>query len=73
MQKKVAKKYSRLRGLAIELGLTHAEIAQAIGISPTSFSNKISGKFDFTIPEMKAICSILKIEPQEIGAYFFEN
>ena len=32
---------------------------------------KINGKFDFTAPEMDAICELLDIPNDEIGKYFF--
>lgn len=73
MFEKVAKKYSQLRGRITSSGLTHADIARKIGISPTSFSNKMGGKADFTQPEIRDICTVLEIEPSEIGAYFFGN
>lgn len=66
-------KHLKLRGRAIEAGLTHAEIARKIGISATSFSHKMSGKVDFTVSEIKAICSALNIQPCDIVDYFFNN
>jgi hypothetical protein len=63
--------YNKLRGKIREAGKTCAEIAQEIGISPTSFSYKLSGKTDFLISEIQSLVSALNINPEETAAYFF--
>ena len=63
--------YSKLLGRIKEYGYTHERLAGAIGINKGTMSTKINGKFDFTAPEMDAICELLDIPNEEIGKYFF--
>ncbi len=62
--------YRKLRGKIREFG-TQAEVAEKIGISPTSFSKKINEESDFSNSEIVAICEILSIPANEIPNYFF--
>jgi cyanate lyase len=63
--------YGKLRGKIRELGLTCADVADEIGISATSFSNKLLGKTDFSQTEMKRLAEVLGIEATEMADYFF--
>ena len=63
--------YSKLLGLLKERGVNQAELAEVIGISPTTLSLKINGKADFKLSEIKRICSFLEISAEKIGGYFF--
>lgn len=68
-----AAKYAQLKGRLISHGYTYAEAAREIGISLTSFSNKMNKKTDFTQPEIRRLCDFLEIPPSEIGTYFFAS
>lgn len=52
--------YPNLRAEIARLGLTMADVAQAIGVSTTHFSLKMTGKFGFTLAEAFAIKKFLK-------------
>ena len=67
----MTKNYCKLRGRAREKGLTLAKLAEKIGISSMSLGNKLAGKTDFTLTEIKSIVSALDISPEYIPAYFF--
>lgn len=63
--------HSKLLGRMRECGFTQKELAKAIGISKTTFSDKVNNKFYFTSKEMYAICEVLNIPKNEISEYFF--
>lgn len=62
--------YRKLRGKIREFG-TQADVAKEIGISSTSFSDKLNGKSDFSNSEVTALCDVLSISVSEIPIYFF--
>lgn len=63
--------YSKLLGRIKEYGYTQETLAVAIGINPSTFSQKVNNAAFFTQREIKKICAILEIPKDEIGAYFF--
>ncbi len=65
------KNYNKLRGKIRERGLTLAELARQIGMSNTSISNKLSGKTDFSLSEIRDIVRVLEISIETIPSYFF--
>lgn len=63
--------YSKLLGRIKECGYTQEKLAQAIGISVSTMSQKLNNKAGFGQGEIFLICKALKISITEIGAYFF--
>ena len=63
--------YSKLLGRIREFGFTQKEVATRIGILPTTLSLKLNNKARFTAVEIDAICKLLDIGTEDIGAYFF--
>ena len=54
-------------------GLTHAELARLIGMSPSSFSHKINDAREWKASELNKLCGELGIESGELGLYFFNR
>ena len=63
--------YSKLLGRIREFGFTQTEVANRIGIRPTTLSLKLNNKSRFTAVEIDAICKLLDIATADVGAYFF--
>jgi transcriptional regulator with XRE-family HTH domain len=63
--------YSKLLGKIKEMGFTQNELSNLIGKNKSTLNAKLNGKGNFTVPEMDAICEVLDIPNEEIGAYFF--
>ena len=63
--------YSKLLGRMRECGFTQRQLATAIGINSSTLNAKLKGKHSFSADEMDAICEVLNIPNEEIGAYFF--
>mgnify|MGYP005608789587 CR=1 FL=1 len=63
--------YSKLLGRMKECGITQEQLAKAIGKNETTLSAKLNNKSQFKGEEMDAICKVLDIPNEEIGAYFF--
>ncbi|MBR1780052.1 MAG: helix-turn-helix transcriptional regulator [Oscillospiraceae bacterium] len=56
-----------LRAAMAEKGMTQAQLARAIGISPNSLSRKLNGRRDFLLSEVVAISDVLELQaPQAI-------
>lgn len=62
-------KSNLLKAKMTEKGYTQKSLASAIGISAASLNYKINNIREFKVSEMRKICDLLEIGPQE--AYFF--
>ncbi len=58
--------FSKLKGRMREMGYSQEKLAKEVGISSASLQNKLSGKSDFRLKEMKTISLVLKISPNDI-------
>ena len=65
------KNYARLRGRTIEKGMSQKDVAKQIGMSETTYSLKLNGRYPFKQSEMQKIINLLSIPVDEIGSYFF--
>lgn len=63
--------YQKLRGRIKEKGYTQGDVANTIGITPGTFSDKLNNKASFSTKEVDGICKMLGISNDEIGSYFF--
>lgn len=63
--------YQKLRGLIKEKGYTQSDVAEVIGITAGTMSDKLNNKANFSTSEVDSICRMLDISNEEIGAYFF--
>lgn len=63
--------YAELRGMIRARFKTQTAFAQAIGISACSVSKKLNGGTDWTAKEIRKICEVLDIPPEQIPDYFF--
>lgn len=63
--------YFALRGMFQVRGYQDQEVAQAIGISPSTLSTKMQGHSAWTSCEIAAICELLEIQQKDIGKLFF--
>jgi len=63
--------YSKLRGKIREIFKTQSAFAKAMGISSTSLSAKLNNNVEFSQKEIDKAVKLLKIEKEDIPAYFF--
>ncbi len=56
-----------------ESGLKKEYIAEQLGISLSSFSNKINGRYPFKIPEMVRMEKVLNLDESTIKEIFFKK
>jgi transcriptional regulator with XRE-family HTH domain len=63
--------YLKLRGRIREKGYTQRDVANAIGKTTGTLSDKLNNKATFTMKEVDDICKLLDIPNEEIGNYFF--
>lgn len=65
--------YAKLKGVLAEKNKSYDECSRGIGISITSFSNKMNGKRKFSVPEANALSSFLKLSNDEKLSIFFDK
>ena len=52
-------------------GFKNKDIAEAIGITPSGYTLKISNRSDFRQSEIKTICDLLELTVEERDRVFF--
>lgn len=57
---------STLNQLLWERRLTKGRAAQALGISPSTFSKKIRGQVPITVDELMTLARLLEVEPGQL-------
>ena len=62
----------KLKGKIKEMEKSYAECASAIGISTTSFSNKINGSSKFYIDELEKLGDFLNMTLEERNVIFLK-
>ena len=65
--------FAKLRAKLVELNLTHKQAAKEIGLDPSTFSKKISGKVDWTRKEMNALRILLNLSASDFFEIFYAN
>lgn len=63
--------YLKLRGRIKEKGYTQSDVANEIGMTSGTLSDKLNNKATFNTKEVDNICKMLDIPNEEIGNYFF--
>ena len=63
--------YSKLLGRIKEFGYTQESLAKETGMTKVTMNLKLNNKAFFTQPEIEKVRKLLRITPDEIGAYFF--
>jgi len=62
-----------LRSKLILAEMTDGELAEKLGISRQSVSQKLNGHRQFNSNEISKIAHILKLEPKEVMEIFFDH
>lgn len=62
----------KLKGKLTELKKTYKDCAEVLGISITSFSDKMNGKSTFKLPEIIKLCDYLELNDAEKNRIFLD-
>lgn len=62
---------NKIKGRMRELGFVQKDIAQQLGISAPTVSQKLSGTRPMDLNEAKKLATLLMIPNDEFGLYFF--
>lgn len=65
-------KYSKLRGKIVEKYGTQERFADAIGLSNTTVTKKLTGNVQFTQTDIIKWCAALGIALKDVGAFYFD-
>lgn len=65
--------YAKLLGRIKEQGHTQKSVSAAVGMHPSTLSQKLHGRSPFTQREIARLCSLLGIQDSAIGKYFFAH
>lgn len=61
-----------LRGKIAEYGTSQRKLAYKMGLNEKTFSEKMHGKYDWSLSEVQQLCKLLKINSaKEIKSIFF--
>ena len=63
--------YWKLRARFRACGYRDKEVAEGIGISDCTLSNRLNGRQKWSSDEIAAVCGLLGIGQEEIGELFF--
>jgi len=63
-------RFPLLRARTRELGMTDAQLARMIGMSPEAYSMKLRGKTEFSMPEAMAIIKRLRLPVCDLWRVF---
>lgn len=63
--------FGKLKGRIVEVFGSQVAFAKALGISEITVSNKLNGRSELTSSDIRKWCKLLKINPSDIGIYFF--
>ena len=69
----MVKTFPKLRGRIIEKYGSQVDFANQIGSTDVTVTNKLNGKYDFSMPDIIKWCKALEIGKDEVGAYFFAD
>lgn len=64
-------KFRKLRGKMAENGITQKALAEALGITQVALCDKLNGRREFKLREVRTVCIVLGISPGDI-AFFFD-
>lgn len=62
--------YPKLYGRLAEARVSQKELAEKINMSPSALSEKLRGKRDFAVNEVRTIAEALSIPAEEVGNFF---
>lgn len=65
------KPYAKLRSKLTEHGMTQKDLTRVLGISLTAVGNKLNGRTEFSVKDMKILKLVLNLE--SIDEYFFAD
>ena len=56
---------------AVALDIKMPDLAERIGVNPSTLSQKMNGKREFTVAEVNAVRNVLRLTQQELIDIFF--
>lgn len=62
--------YRKLRGRIREMGYTHKELAEAMGLSSAALSQRMNRKHIWNIDECYRVLKLLNVSPAAVHQYF---
>lgn len=74
--KKKKRRYAELRALKgriREMGTSYRKLAEEMGMSVHSLSDKINGFSAFSVSEAEQICELLDIAPSDVVRFFMPS
>lgn len=61
----------KVKGRMVELGFIQADIAKALGVAVPTACQKLNGNRPIDLEEAKVLIRILKLNDEDVKAYFF--
>lgn len=64
---------NKVKGRMAELGITQKDVAAALGISAPTVSQKLNRVRPLDLDEAEKLASLLRLERNDFGDYFFAS
>lgn len=64
--KSQAKTREKLKKARIKVGMTQAEVAEAVGLHPNFYARAERGEENLSVQKLRAVCKLLKIKSSDI-------
>lgn len=61
---------AKIKGRMAELGLTQSDVAKALGLSPSTVSQKINNVRALSLDEAEELSALLNIDVGDFGEFF---
>ena len=69
----MARAFRNLRCKLVELDIQQRELADRLGVSPSTISTRLSGRLPWSVPEAVQVAGILGIPLDQLSVFFYDD
>lgn len=69
----MARAFRKLRCKLVEMDIQQKELADRLGVSPSTISTRLSGQLPWSVPEAVRVAEILGIPLDQLSVFFYDD
>ena len=69
----MARAFRKLRCKLVEMDIQQKELADQLGVSPSTISTRLSGQLPWSVPEAVQVAGILGIPLDQLSVFFYDD